>query len=195
MSPAVAAAVKGKCRVIAVNNQGIATTIKGKVLPALAPWADVLFAADRRWWVENQPESRLFAGLKVTVEPPGGSERLNWPEVKQLKNGGEVLFDTRPTHLGGGGNSGFHGVHLAAHFGCNKILLCGFDMHGTLGNQHWFGEHPFRKGLHMPFKLFVDRFTRAAPEFERRGIRIINCTPGSAIKCFPFMTIEEALAA
>lgn len=196
MSQAVADAVRGRCRVIAVNNQGIATTgADGVTHAALAPWADVLLASDARWWRENQVEARKFVGLKVTVEPPGGSERLNWPEVRQLKNGGVVLFDERRTHVGGGGNSGFHAVHLAAHFGCKKILLCGFDMRGTLGKQHWFGEHPFRKGLHMPFHLFVERFTRSAPEFEKRGIRIINCTPGSALTCFPFMTIDEALSA
>lgn len=195
MSMAVANAVRGRCRVIAVNNQGVATKINGVTHPAHAAWADILLASDRRWWIENQQEARKFAGLKVTVEPPGGSERLNWPEVKQLKNGGAVLFDPRPTHVGGGGNSGFHAVHLAVHLGCKKILLCGFDMHGKLGAQHWFGEHPFRRGLHMPFNLFVERFTRAAPEFHQRDVRIINCTPGSALKCFPFMTIEEALVA
>lgn len=180
--------------------------IDGARVPALAPWADVLLASDRRWWIEHEADARAFAGLKVTVEPPGGCERLNWSDVMQLKNGGAVLFDDRPTHVGGGGNSGFHAVHLAAHFGATKILLCGFDMQSEAGlkqdlnekkkraRQHWFGEHAWRSNLRIPFDLFIERFTRSAPEFAKRGIRVINCTPGSALQCFPFMTIEEALA-
>ncbi len=201
MSKTIAESVKGRCRVIAVSNQGIETTVDDVVYPALAPWADVLLASDRRWWIEHQVQARSFLGLKVTIEPPGGSERLNWHDVMQLQNGGACLFDPRPTHIGGGGNSGFHAVHLAAHFGCKKILLLGFDMKpsatiaGKKGSQHWFGEHAWRKNLKMPFELFIERFTRSAPEFKRRGIQIINCTPGSALKCFPFMTIEEALIA
>lgn len=206
MSLEVAEAVRGKCRVIAVSNQGIETRVAGMVFGALAPWADALLASDARWWKENEQAARAFAGLKVTVEPPGGCERLNWHDVMQLKNGGAVLFDDRPTHLGGGGNSGFHALHLAAHFGCRKVLLCGFDMQSVAGakadadpkkpraRQHWFGEHSWRPKLRIPFHLFIERFERSAPEFGKRGIRVINCTPGSALKCFPFMTIEEALA-
>lgn len=194
MSQAVADAVRGRCRVIAVSNQGIDTTNDGRIFPAVAPWADILIASDRRWWIENEAQARAFAGLKVTVEPPGGCERLNWHDVKQLKNGGAVLFDDRRTHLGGGGNSGFHAVHLAAHYGAKKILLCGFDMKGELGKQHHFGEHPWRFNFRLPFDLFIERFTKSAPEFAKRGIKVINCTPGSALTCFPSMTIEEALA-
>lgn len=196
MSREVADYVKGKCRVIAVSNQGIPNRIDGTIHPALAPWADVLLASDSRWWREH-PEAREFAGLKITVDPPGGCERLKMHDVISMKNGGPVLFDDRKTHLGGGGNSGFHAVHLAAHFGAKRILLCGFDMHMSEGPSkavnHWFGEHAWRPKFFIPFDLFVKRFTAAAPQFKKRGIEIINCTPGSALKCFPFMSLKEAL--
>lgn len=195
MSQAVADAVKGRCKVIAVNNQGIDTVVDDVLHPALAPWADILYAADRRWWIENQKNARTFAGIKVTIEPVGGSERLHFDDVFILKNAGkDVLFDPRPTHLGGGGNSGFHAVHLAAHLGATKILLCGFDMKAGPTGQHWFGEHPWCRDLKMCFDIFIDRFERSANAFRKQGVQIINCTPDSALKCFPFMTIEEALA-
>ena len=50
MSREVAELVRGRVRVIAVNNQGIDTEVNGKLEPALAPWADVLYAADAKWW-------------------------------------------------------------------------------------------------------------------------------------------------
>lgn len=206
MSREVAEAVRGKCRVIAVSNQAIPMLIDGEIHAALAPWADALVASDRTWWIMHEAEARAFPGMKVTVEPPGGCERLKWQDVIEYKNGGAVLFDDRPNYLGGGGNSGFHATHLAAKFGCSKILLCGFDMQSVAGHkvdvedkkrrarQHWFGEHAWRPKLRIPFDLFIERFTRSAPEFAKRGVRVINCTPGSALKCFPFMSIEEALS-
>lgn len=192
MSREVADYVRGRCRVIAVSNQGIDNRINGEIHPALAPWADALIASDRRWWIEN-PHAVKFAGMKFTVDPPGGCERFKHPDVISMKNGGAVLFDDRPTHLGGGGNSGFHAVHLAAHFGARRVLLCGFDMKPSKNGQHWFGEHEWRQNFQMPFDLFIERFTQSAPAFRKRGIEIINCTPGSALKCFPFMSLQEAL--
>lgn len=195
MSAEVAASVRGKCRVIAVNNQGIPNVVGNEVVPALAPWADVLLAADRRWWLENEASARAFGpGLKVTVRPPGGSEPLDWPDVLELRNAGaDTPYDDRPTHLGGGGNSGAHAVQLAAKRGCTKILLLGFDMKGIVGQRHWFGEHPWRNGECIPFELFIARFKRAAREYDKRGIRVINCTPGSALTCFPSLSVYEAL--
>lgn len=195
MSAAVAAAVRGRCRVIAVNNQGVqTTTLSGAIVPAFAPWADVLYAADLLWWNQNRDAALQFSGMKVTIEgPEPRRQHFDHADVLVLKNGGPHDFDDRPTHLRTGRNSGYQAVHLAAHFGAQKILLCGFDMKGTIGSQHWFGEPIWRKGHRIPFNLFCREFARGAPQFETRGIRVINCTPGSAITAFPFQSLEEAL--
>lgn len=183
MSREVAAAVRGRCRVIAVNSEGLLS----------APWAEVLYAADHPWW-QNNPAALKFAGLKVTIRPPGGGHGFDSPEVLELKNGGPAGFDDRPTHLRTGGNSGFQAMHLAAHFGARRILLCGFDMHAPeRGPAHWFGEHAWRRGRKSPYAMFVTRMTQSAPEFAARGIEVLNCTPGSALKCFPFLPLSEAL--
>lgn len=44
MSREVADTVKGRCKVIALNDQAIDKVVDGKTIPAMAPWADVLFA-------------------------------------------------------------------------------------------------------------------------------------------------------
>ena len=43
--------VRGKARVIVVNNGYL-----------LAPWADVLYAADARWWMLAQGRDAAFPG-------------------------------------------------------------------------------------------------------------------------------------
>jgi hypothetical protein len=42
--------------------------------------------------------------------------------------------------------------------------------------------------------MFISRFVDAAPLFRAAGVEIINCTPGSALKCFPSMSLTEALS-
>lgn len=178
-------------RTIAVSNQGIDNVVDGELVPAFAPWADVLYSADRRWWQENKNATE-FAGLKVTIAPQGGAA-FQHPDVKVMGNGGARGLETRRTHLRTGGNSGFQAVHLAMHFGARRILLCGFDMHAVAGRDHWFGPHIWRHAHRSPYSLFIERFAEAAPLFAAAGIEIINCTPGSALGCFPRMPLEDAL--
>lgn len=179
-------------RTIAVSNQGIDNVVDGEIVPAFAPWADVLYSADKRWWQEN-PQATNFAGLKVTIAPQGG-HGFEHPSVKVMGNGGAKGIDLRRTHLTTGGNSGFQAVHLAMHLGATRILLCGFDMHARTGLDHWFGPHPWRQKFSSPYSLFIRRFAEAAPLFARAGVEVINCTPGSALNCFRCLSLEEALA-
>jgi hypothetical protein len=181
MSPELVESIRGKCRVIAVNSEGLLS----------APWADVLYAADKKWW-QNNPAALKFAGLKVTI-PPNGGKAFESDEVLSLQNGGPSGFDDRPTHLRTCGNSGFQAMHLAAHFGVKRILLCGFDMKPAEDRQHWFGDHTWRPNHKSPYTKFVARITESAPEFAKRGVEVLNCTPNSALRCFPFVPLHEAL--
>ena len=178
MSQNVADAVRGRARAIAVNDAF-----------RLAPWADVLYAADWQWWRHHADNALKFAGLKVTV-----GFHCPYPEVLALCDGGFSGFDNRPTHLRTGKNSGYQAVHLAAHLGAKRILLCGFDMRESKrGPSHFFGDHPRELRNEPIYETFRNYFERAAPEYRNRGIEVINCTPGSALKCFPMQSLEEAL--
>lgn len=196
MSAAVAEQIRGRCRTIAVNNQGVRVVDKrGRATPALAPWADVLYAADRLWWRNNGEEAAKFAGIKATILPNGHRElEVHVDDCRILGNGGAHGFDDRQDHLRTGWNSGYQAVHLAAHFGARRILLCGFDMHAKQG-EHWHADHRWRAGHESRYQIFINAFTAAAPEYASRGISVVNCTPGSALKCFPAVTLEEGLDA
>ena len=194
MSAAVAESVRGRCRVIAVNNQGVSCVNgSGKVQPALAPWADVLYAADRMWWHHNRGAAEQFAGIKATVMPNGYNDFVPlFDGLRVLGNGGADGFDDRPDHVRTGWNSGYQALHLAAHFGAKRVLLLGFDMHAAAG-EHWFGDHRWRKGYKSRYPLFARAFTDGAPEFAKRGVDVVNCTPGSALGCFRQASVEEGL--
>jgi hypothetical protein len=192
MSREVADSVKGRCRVIAVNNQAIDTidSTTKQLVPAFAPWADVLYAADAKWWHCYQDRALKFAGLKVTLKPNP------WPQVHQLQQSPQRVFDPRPTHLTSGGNSGYQALHLAVHFGATRILLCGYDMRDGLGKRrHWFGNHPPKLNGQNAYATWLSAFQRLAPVVAGMGVEVLNCTPKSAIKCFRQSTVEEALRA
>lgn len=136
----------------------------------LAPWADALVAHDACWWEVNR-EAREFAGRKFSGRQVIGIERLP--------------FDA---HFGTSINSGLEGMRCAKLLGATKILLCGFDLSATRG-AHYFGEHPvpLRNTTPRRFRTHILQFRKWS------GPPVLNCTAGSALKQFPFSTLEQEL--
>jgi hypothetical protein len=181
---------KGKCRAIAVNNSGIDTECDGVLVPAMAPWADVLYAADAKWWRCYHERAMKFAGRKVTIKPT-----LPWPDLYCLEQSLEhASFDPRPTHLVSGGNSGYQAIHLAVHFGVKRILLLGFDMRdGRNRRRHWFGSHPGKLNSRGNYSGWIRAMEKFAKVLSARKVEVINCTPDTALRCFRRTSIESAL--
>ena len=94
-----------------------------------------------------------------------------------------------------GGNSGYQAVHIAAQAGARRILLCGFDMSADRG-AHWHGEHqhPLRETGPATFQRWIDYFPTLVNALAARGVKVLNCTPGSRLKCAPLVSLETALA-
>ena len=151
----------------------------------LAPWADVLYAADALWW-EVTRGARDFAGIKVGCD----IDRTIVPGVQYLHFTGVEGFDPTPGCVRTGNNSGYQAVHVAAQAGCARILLCGFDMRGG----HWHERHPrpLRDHGEGIYGGWIREFNKLAPILERRGVEVINCTPNSALTCFCCMSLDEA---
>jgi hypothetical protein len=152
----------------------------------LAPWADMLYAADVMWWQHYRKRALEFAGLKVSCSP------TPFKAVLQLKPTGKDGFDANPGNIRTGNNSGYQAVHIAMHAGAKRILLCGFDMRGG----HWHGDHPhpLRNDLKDAYPRYADRFAGLVDPARERRIDIVNCTAGSAIGCFRFGDLKEELA-
>lgn len=157
MSQEIADYVRGKCSVVAVNDAF-----------RLAPWADALVANDRAWW-NLYPEAMSFAGRKFAGTKIQHIEHL--PVTQEFVPGT---------------NSGLQGVRVARLMGATKILLCGFDMHGS----HYFGRHPtpLKETSEVRRKEFIRQFGL----FKNREM-VVNCTDGSAIPWFRFSTLEAEL--
>lgn len=140
--------VRGKAKVLAINNAF-----------KVAPWADVLFAADSQWWRTYERQLRGFAGDR-------------WDNRRLQKTPGYRA----------GNNSGALGICLAYRFGAKRIILLGFDMQNTGGLSHFDGDHPHPLRNPGKFSSFIRCIEqRIAPDLQDAGVELINCTRETAL--------------
>jgi hypothetical protein len=135
-----------------------------------------------------------FPGLKICQDPKIG-RHPEWDirkiDVSRLS---DQLAVTRFGVIGWGGNSGFGALNLAVQFGCNPIILVGYDMRLDRG-VHWHGLHG--RGLTNPHVKNVERWRRCVdgcePILTGLGIRVFNASPVSWLQAYPKMDLMEAL--
>ena len=151
-----------------VRAAGIPLGVISSAFP-LAPWADFIAATDGGWW-RKYPDAIQLEGRKYTMHEVRGVERVKVP--------GYVAV-----------NSGVLGLECAKRNGATRILLLGFDMHGS----HFFG--PYTNGLsntsEAKRRMHLSQYARWSR--ANRGIEVVNCTAGSALKCFKMARLDEYL--
>ena len=171
--------LRGRGRVIAVNNAGL----------DLAPWADVLYFADgwQRWLGWNVDRLDRFKGDKIVTR----ARLVPWPEAPKIWR---VAHDMAIPHVVDGSAvagvcGGSNAISLAWQLGASPIVLLGFDMRP--GNYHSDHKRPPKPGQHaLTFIPALERMARAM-----RGPQVVlNATPGSALRAFPSVDLEELLA-
>lgn len=173
LTPADVEACRGRARVIVVNNAY-----------QIAPWADVLYAADEKWWAWHQG-APPFEGLKYTIDP----QRRAWPGLTVLRNAGPLGLESNPTGLRTGYNSGYQAINLAVHFGASRIVLLGYDMMG----DHFFGSHPDK--TRPPFAPCLRAFATLPAPLTAAGVEVLNATRRTALTAFPCVALETILQA
>jgi hypothetical protein len=174
-----------RCRVIAVNDAVFWTW-----------WADWLHACDFKWWNWHRETAPKFPGVRTTC-----TETVPAPWAHYLKvippelDGSRGGFAVAPDTVAGGGNGGYQAIQIAVKAGSPRVLLLGFDMKlDEAGRSHCHGEHPDRI-MSDYANTMLPNFPSLAEALKRRRVEAINCTPGSALTCFPVASVEEALGA
>lgn len=132
----------------------------------IAPWADCLVSHDAKWWAHHK-EALEFSGRKFCRQFVTGTERFI-PDIPSGCNSGRMAMDV-VKKLGG----------------AKKLILLGFDMHGT----HYFGPHQgdLRNTDERRFKHHLGQFSSFT------GCEVINCTPNSALTVFPMANLRDII--
>jgi hypothetical protein len=128
---------------------------------------------------------------------------LNWIHWKDAAHLG---LSTGPAHIHHGKSAGFALLNLAYLAGAERIVLLGYDMKFApdydgrarlIGStpRHFFGEYPealqhwpsvrVRAGVHEELIGFYEAVSRQSL------VEIVNCSPDSALACFPSVDIER----
>lgn len=92
-----------------------------------------------------------------------------------------------------GRNSGYAAIGLAALWGASKVILLGFDMQRTGGASHWHGDHVAPLAQLPSMSRWVDEMVLLGSDLRRAGVRVVNASRQTALKCFVRMPLEEAL--
>lgn len=165
----------------------------------LAPWADILYGADYRWWKWHD-FAQDFLGVRVGLAWNGttntyfpGWEKI--PEeinIRYLEATGTLGLEKDSHGVRHGYNSGYQAINLAVHLGAKEIVLLGYDMRSKNGKSHWFGNHP-ESTPDPPFEKMIPAFQTLLEPLEKLGIKVVNCTKDSALGCFPIARLEEVV--
>lgn len=145
----------------------------------LAPWADVLFAMDSKWWKEyHRRVKKEFHGETATITADARMYGVN-----RIMNG-KVPMQTF-------GNSGAGAIALAAMRGAAQVVLLGYDCQRTAGRAHWHPDHPKTLGNAGSLPRWVPQFSKLARSVQ--GVEIINCSRQTALTCWPCANLEAVL--
>ena len=173
--------IEGRAKSIAINDNYL-----------LAPFADIHFFCDPKWWRwhRDRPEFRSFKGLRVCLQ----TVQADKPPYPTLHNHGTVGLCEMPWALHNGRNSGHMAVNLAYHTGASRIVLLGFDMKAkNIAETHWFGNHPIKTKYTVFRTSFIPHFRKLAEDLQAKGIEVINATRDSDLPYFPRGVLRELI--
>ena len=167
-----------------------------------APDAALLHACNWQWWDARWPEVKDLPCEKWTTRKES-AEKYGINYIAEVNRPG-LSQDRNLLHHGH--SSGYQLVGMAYRAGAERIVLIGYDMKFApdydgrskqvgSGPRHFFGEYErelqhwpsvkVRAGVHIEL---LDLYWSVA---QQGLVEIINCTPGSALNCFPRVDIRE----
>lgn len=137
---------------------------------------------DRQWWVGKRP---WFSGYLEDVKARFKGE------IFTTSHGIAGVRTLERRDMENYGNSGASAVSLAVYFGAARVIMIGYDCRKT-PKAHWHGDHVKGLGNAGTVNSWPQRFAKLAEKL-RDKVEIINCTPGSALKCFKTAELYECL--
>lgn len=177
---------RDSCRVLAINNAAI----------QLAPFADVLYAADPRWWEWHRNDLALkeFAGEKSSIQIENYKHQDDVHVIRNLDYPNHTDgLSLSPFSIRTGSHGGWQAMNIAILAGTKKIFLLGFD-----GAPDKDGKSHFHKGHPIPtppqaYKYYQRSFSAAEKAIQDAGVQVINCSLASRIDTFPKQALTGLL--
>lgn len=175
--------------------------------------ADLLYAADERFWQVKEYGGRAFAEFRGEMWTCHEEAARRFGLCFQKVNDRPEGLPKTPVHpdagIDSGNNSGHQMIGLAYKLlrlrdpaDTGPIILVGYDMQHTGGRKHShadYGKHAVN-GREIVFSNagdvanWVKYFNRLARELAAEGMKVLNCTAQTALTCFPRADLAWTLA-
>ena len=168
----------------------------------MAPDAALLYSVNLAWWdyywdmVRDLPCEKWSTSASVADK-----YGVHWIAEKNAKG-----LSTDPDIIHHGHGSGYSLVSMAHRAGADRIILLGYDLkyakdydpknrYPGSTPRHFFGEYPPTM-QHWPSKQVIDGLHVELLDLyrsiaEQGLVEIVNCTPDSAIDCFPTVNVDH----
>lgn len=162
-----------------------------------APWAEILYFTDNSWFEKHRAIVNAWQGLVITLsrhakrDAPDKVRRILGDRIQGETPGEFPKLGSQAVRQGK--SSGHTAVGLAFALGAKRIVLLGYDMRMVDGRTHHHDDYAM-----ADHEIYAREWI---PEFDgwneaalKHGVTIVNATPGSALKEFSAVDIEEELA-
>ena len=88
----------------------------------------------------------------------------------------------------------YFALQLAVYMGMKEIYFIGLDLKNTIDKTHFFGrDYNSQNHDTTEYPKMIESFEKIAPILKEKGINVYNCSPDSALKCFPYVDYKEAI--
>lgn len=153
----------------------------------LRPDADVLFLACDGPYALWAPLLRAFNGTHKVARSKTYQE-FEEAGVKRVTRAKDhtTLCELRD-HVSGR-DLGTSAINLAYHFGATEIVMLGYDMHGG-----HYCQHPLQYPPQSHFRNHVEFLHELNTDASNKGVRIVNCSPGSKVTAFETRDLRSYL--
>lgn len=162
---------------------------------------EVVHGCNWQFWELHYPKiAKLGVDMWTTRKRLEGK----YPRLQYIEERWEDGLSREPHWISAHHGTGPQLVNIAYLYGCTRLLLVGWDMayRGKTGprsyeKRRYLGEDELTRG-HWPQTGPNGEQTGLIKEMETikpedYGIEIINCTQGSAMKCFPFGDLKNEI--
>lgn len=160
--------------------RGMPTIVTNTTFRA-APWADVLYGFDLRWWRAHIEEVRAtFSGRKICRAPDAHRE---FPDVESTSSKTWYTIYS---------NSGACAISIAIAARARRVILLGYDCSKSPeGRWHWHGDHPKTMSNCASIANWPHHFKQVARHALDSGVEVINCSRRTALDCFERKPLSE----
>ncbi len=149
----------------------------------IAPWSNVLFGFDARWWREHVEEvQKVFKGRTFCGSPLAAKYGITSLD-------GVPWFKRY-------GNSGACSISLAVSGGAKRVVMLGFDCctgDDPARKWHWHGDHPNKMSNCLSMAKWPYQFAKLADWCRQERVQVINASRRTALTCFERKDLGDAL--